>query len=465
MQNVYAQTGSLDQRCYTDFELTSEILMEHAGAALSKAVTKQLQAHQKALFVCGSGNNGADGIAAARMLHGAYAVAIYLPFKVSSSLSKLQLLRAQKVGVPIVNELIDADVYIDALFGAGLNRPLDEATCALIEELNAKKGYKIACDIPSGICNDASFKKAVFRADTTIVMGALKESLFYDSSKDAVGTLKVANLGVSKPCYETLSSTFLLQKKDLLLPFRVRKNTHKGEFGHVAIVAGEKEGAACLAGEGAFHFGAGLVTLIGNKPQKLSSYLMHSKALPKNCAVIVAGMGLEAPFDENAVQTLLLSNTLPLVIDASLSSHPLIQMIVTSNKPVVLTPHPKEFCAILKVTCQKEISLKALQNERFFYAREFSNRFPHLVLVLKGANTLIAHQGEIYINPFGTQALAKGGSGDVLSGMIGALIAQGYPIKKAAIQASLAHALVSKKLTCNNFSLTPKDIYKGLKWL
>ncbi|MBP9566711.1 MAG: NAD(P)H-hydrate dehydratase, partial [Sulfurospirillum sp.] len=215
----------------------------------------------------------------------------------------------------------------------------------------------------------------------------------------------------------------------------------------------------------AFHFGAGLVSLIGETIKKLPVYLMHTPTLPKNASVIVAGMGLEMPFDETWLKNLLLENDLPLIIDASLCHHELIVELLTSQKPLVLTPHPKEFSSILYFTCKEKVSVEQIQANRFLYAKKFSETFPHVVLVLKGANTIIAHKGELFINTYGTPALAKGGSGDVLAGMIGALIAQGYSLKDAAIHASLAHALVSKKLTCNNFALTPLDICKGLKCL
>ena len=465
MQYVYDETHTLDERCYTTFGLTPEILMEHAGFALARAVKKKLTCKKSALFVCGMGNNGADGIVAARILHGAHNVSIYLPYELKSDLAKCQLERAKKVGVKLVDTLIDADVYVDALFGAGLNRPLDAPTCKLIETLNAKKGYKIACDIPSGILSDLSLSSVIFQAQETITMGALKLGLFNDNVKDAVGQINVANLGVARKMYETPSTLFLLRKNDLKLPFRERKNANKGSFGHVAIVQGSKEGAARLTGMGAFHFGAGLVTLMGEKPKKLPIYLMNSETLPKNANVIVAGMGLEMPFDESALKTLLLENALPLVIDASLSHHSLIKEIITSKKQVVLTPHPKEFSAILELACNEKVSVEAIQTNRFKYAKRFSLAFPHVVLLLKGANTIVAHNGELFINTYGTQALAKGGSGDVLAGMIGALIAQNYTPKDAAISATLAHSLVSRKFTGNNFALTPIDICKGLKWL
>ena len=465
MRYVYEKTDVLDERCYEKFGLSPEILMEHAGMALARSVAKQLTCKKKALFICGSGNNGADGMVAARLLHGRYDVTLFCPYALKSPLAQMQFERAQKVGVPLVYELTEADVYVDALFGAGLNRPLDAFTCKLLETLNAKEGYKIACDVPSGIMRDMTLNSLVFRADETICMGALKLSLLNDRVKDSVGKIRVANLGVRRSIYEVESPYRFLQKKDLRLPFRTRKHAHKGSFGHVAIVKGNKEGAARLAGMGAFHFGAGLVTLVGEIPKKLPAYLMSASSLPHTANVVVAGMGLESPLDEAALKEVLLENTLPLVIDASLSHHPMLNEILNSKKPLVLTPHPKEFSAILELTCHEKISVDQIQADRFHYAQAFSKTFPHTVLVLKGANTIIACQGELFINTYGTQALAKGGSGGVLSGMIGALIAQGYTPKDAAIHASLAHALVSKKFTCNNFALTPIDICKGLKWL
>ena len=466
MQQVYEETATLDERCYQLFDLTPEVLMEHAGMALAHEVKKKLSSKKSVLFLCGMGNNGADGMVAARILHGDYHVRIFLPCAPKSLLAKRQLERAIKAGVLVVSELIDADIYVDALFGAGLNRMLDERMCGLLKEVNAKKGYKIACDIPSGILNDLRLNQVIFKADKTVTMGALKVSLFHDNVKDYVGKIKVANLGLSKTTYQEIATdTYLLRKKDLKLPYRRQKNSNKGSFGHVAILQGSKEGAAHLAAMGAFHFGAGLVSVLGEKKGKYPPYLMYSAQLPKNANVIVAGMGLEMPFDEASVRHLLCENPHPLVIDASLCHHGLINVLLKIQKPLVLTPHPKELSAIWRIVFGEDVSVEQIQANRFFYAKYFSTHFPHAVLLLKGANTIIAFDGELFINTYGTQALAKGGSGDVLSGMIGALLAQGYSPKDAAISASLAHALSLKKLKENNFSFTPLDICKGLKWL
>lgn len=465
MHYIYEESESLDKRCYDTFALSPEILMEHAGLALAHAVKKKLTRKAKVLFICGSGNNGADGIVAARILHPTYRVALFMPMALKSELAKLQFERAQKVGVPCVSDLEEADIYVDALFGSGLTRVLDIKSRILIDTLNNRKGYKIACDIPSGLMQQAHHITSVFKADETITMGALKCTLFHDFAKDFVGKINVAHLGISRTIYELPSETFLLQKKDIKLPFRKTKNTNKGSFGHVAIIRGEKEGACILAGMAAFHFGAGLVSILGAKIKRLPVYLMHTSTLPCNANVIVAGMGLEGELDVNALQSLLLDNPLPLVVDASLCQHALLPIILNAHKPLVLTPHPKEFSAVLSHACNISVTVETIQENRFYYAKQFCTLFPHVVLVLKGANTIIAHKNELFINIYGTPILSKGGSGDVLSGMIGALIAQGYSLKDAAIQASLAHSLVAKKMTCNNYALTPIDLCKGLKWL
>lgn len=463
MKNLFYEVNSLDKRCYEEFFLSEDILMEHAALSLANEVKKLTCKKTKVLFICGSGNNGADGIAAARMLVSEVDVSILLPLGVKSEMAKLQLQRAQSLHVKITKELEVAEIYVDCLFGSGFKKEMSEEICNLLDTLNKREGRKIACDIPSGICIDGTIKKSAFKADTTITMGALKEALYSDKAKDFIGEIKVVNLGISRDNYEIKSDTVVLEESDMKLPFRDKKATHKGSYGHVCVVGGEKEGASTLSCIAAFNFGAGLVSMVCEDQRELPPYLMRNVSLPENTSVVVAGMGL-GKCNIAKLYDLLLSHPKPLVIDADLFYEEIIVDIV-KKESVVLTPHPKEFCSMLKILGIAEVSTHEVQEHRLLWVKAFSERFSHVTLLLKGANTIITQNQKIYINPLGTQKLAKGGSGDVLAGMIGSLLAQGYTTLDATVSASLAHALAAKKLKSADYALNPLDICEGIKWL
>ena len=151
-----------------------------------------------------------------------------------------------------------------------------------------------------------------------------------------------------------------------------------------------------------------------------------------------------------------------LVLDADIFYSPKVLDLLSEN--CVLTPHPKEFCSLLKICKIADIDVQTLQENRYAYARAWSEKFK-AVLVLKGANTIIAKDGQIYVMPYGKNTLAKGGSGDVLSGLVLALLAQGYEPLNAAISATLAHALSLRNFDKNSYALEPTDIIKGVKCL
>jgi hydroxyethylthiazole kinase-like uncharacterized protein yjeF len=135
------------------------------------------------------------------------------------------------------------------------------------------------------------------------------------------------------------------------------------------------------------------------------------------------------------------------------------------DKEVVLTPHPKEFVSLLKLTNIADISVEELQNNRFLYVEKFSKKYPKVVLLLKGANVIIAQNEKLYVNSFGSAVLSKGGSGDVLSGLVGSLLAQGYSSLDATITASLAHTLAARNYKKNNYSLIPSDLVEEIRKL
>lgn len=440
--------------------------MENAAFALAKEVRKNVKKRGKILGVCGSGNNAADVIAALRMLSGDFDCELFLALKRKNDMLKIQLSRAKKLGVRIVSEIGEYDCILDGIFGSGLNRELDEGIVNLINLLNAKTAYKIACDIPSGLDWRGNSLGAVFRADCTISMGARKACLYSDFAKDFTGRIRACNLGLAKKNFEGETDIFKLEKSDIRLPFRTKSNVNKGDFGHLFILSGELSGAAKIAAKSALAIGAGLVSIVSkDEISHLDCQIMQSKIISEKMSFGAVGMGLGRLQDSPKNELFeILKSKKALVIDADLCYEPMTIELLKAKKEIIITPHPKEFASLLKMANLGEFSVEEIQADRFGFAKIWSENFQG-VLVLKGANTLIACCGKIYIMPYGTAALAKAGSGDVLSGIIAGLISQGYEALQAAITGTLAHALSALKSRKNNYSLTPKDIIKGIQCL
>ena len=218
-----------------------------------------------------------------------------------------------------------------------------------------------------------------------------------------------------------------------------------------------------MAGSAALRFGAGLVTLISNNSEQIPYELMQSHLLPSTTTAIALGMGLGTEFSNEELLSLL-ENDLPLLLDADIFAHPLfLELLKREN--VLITPHPKEFTVILKTCGLADIAVQTLQERRFEYVELFTKAYPHVTLVLKGANVIIAQNNHYYINPHGTNILAKGGSGDVLAGLIAALIAQGNALLYAAIQGSLAHTAAASAVEKNSYALTPHDLIEAVTTL
>mgnify|MGYP000349241939 CR=1 FL=1 len=459
MQKVFAHCGALDNRCYETYHLNEDILMEHAAIGMHNFITNKFKPPMSVLIVCGTGNNGADGMALARLLHPQYQVKLYLPFGVKSDMAKLQLKRVSSIGIKLIDEIEDATIVVDCLLGSGAKGELKIQYKQVISQLNALNGYKIACDIPSGISSSGNSLGEIFRADTTITMGGYKEALFLDETKDFIGKIIKVNLGVDGKFYETNTDTYLLEKHDLKLPLRHATSSHKGTFGHAVIFCGEKEGAGIISAEAAYRFGAGLTTLVVQEKISIPPHLMHAYKLPDNATAIGIGMGLGGHFEEVFLDKYIGSNTIALVIDAdALYSPKLLKLFMKTKKTIVMTPHPKEFIYMWRILSGEEITLETLQSKRFEYARKFSSLFPDIILLLKGANMIIAFDNKLYINPIGSQNLSKGGSGDVLSGLIVALLAQGYSGLDAAISSSLALSLASRRFKGANYAMSSLDI-------
>lgn len=514
MKKLYQSSANLDKRAISKFLLSEEILMENAANALASLISRITHKKSVITIVCGSGDNGGDGYALARKIRGDYLVRVYEAKEPKSALCKLQAQRAQVCGVEWTKKILPCDVVVDCLFGSGFSGELGSEFITLLGQMNSCARVKIACDIPSGLDISNGFDtrvKEAFRADYTLCMGALKIGLFSDNAKDFVGEVIVGDLGVSREDYEVQSPFFLLEESDLVLPQRREKSCHKGDFGYVAFICGEKLGASVLAAKSALRMGAGKVSLIkdfgrdldggvagakdfSDSTQRESSQskssdfaliatnpeIMLEHSLPKGANVLVVGMGLGLSSIDKSFKTALKSALADssvdfVVLDADMCYAEFVAELLSdevAQGKIVLTPHPKEFASLAKICsiledsshtnegqASQEIDL-VLQN-RFSLALKFSQTYPKATLLLKGANSIIAQNGKLYINPLGSQALAKGGSGDVLCGVIAAYLAQSVakttPKKSpldCTINASLAHALASHREK-NSYALTP----------
>ncbi|MGL2689786.1 NAD(P)H-hydrate dehydratase [Helicobacter pylori] len=464
MLSVYEKGNALDKRALEEWLLSEDILMENAAMALERAVLKNASLGAKVIILCGSGDNGGDGYALARRLMGRFKTLVFEMKLAKSPMCQLQKERAKKVGVVIKaweekNEDLECDVLIDCVVGSAFKGELEPFLD--FESLSQKARFKIACDIPSGIDSKGRVDKRAFKADTTISMGAIKSCLLSDKAKDYIGELKVGHLGVFNQIYEIPTETFLLEKSDLKLPLRDKKNAHKGDYGHAHVLLGKHSGAGLLSALSALSFGSGVVSVqaleceitSSNKPLEL----VFCENFPKKLSAFALGMGLEnIPKDFKKWLGLA-----PCVLDAGVFYHK--EVLQALEKEVVLTPHPKEFLSLLK-SVGINISMLELLDNKLEIARDFSQKYPKVVLLLKGANTLIAHQGRVFINHLGSVALAKAGSGDVLAGLIVSLLAQKYTLLDAAINASLAHALAGLEFK-NNYALTPLDLIEKIKRL
>ncbi len=466
MLSVYEKVNALDKRALEELFLSEDVLMENAAMALERAVLQNASLGAKVIILCGSGDNGGDGYALARRLVGRFKTLVFEMKPAKSPMCQLQKERAKKVGVVIkayeenaLNQNLECDVLIDCVIGSHFKGKLEPFLN--FESLSQKARFKIACDIPSGIDSKGRVDKRAFKADLTISMGAIKSCLLSDRAKDYIGELKVGHLGVFNQTYEIPTDTFLLEKSDLKLPLRDKKNAHKGDYGHAHVLLGKHSGAGLLSALSALSFGSGVVSVqalegeitSNNKPLEL----VFCENFPKKLSAFALGMGLEnIPKDFNKWLELA-----PCVLDAGVFYHK--EVLQALEKEAVLTPHPKEFLSLLKLV-GINISMLELLDNKLEIARDFSQKYPKVVLLLKGANTLIAHQGRVFINILGSVALAKAGSGDVLAGLILSLLSQNYTPLDAAINASLAHALASLEFK-NNYALTPLDLIEKIKRL
>lgn len=463
MQNVYKEVNTLDKRCISEFGLNSDILMENAAQKIAQGVLIKFLdiIDPRVLILTGPGDNGADGITLARILHTKCTLDLYPALSPKSKMAKKQLKRTKKIGInPLKKEpnLNQYDIIIDCIFGSGLNRSMPSSAIELINKTNSTKAYKIACDIPSGIDIYGNIPDTAFIAHSTITMGAMKLSLLSDIAKDYVGDITVAELGIAQKTYERSSNIKLLTHSDIKLPTRKIQNVHKGSFGFVGVYGGS--GASVLCAKASLNIGAGKCSIINPQKSYLPEYIMQHSSIHPSMNAVCAGMGLGFEFDITLLQDI----DIPMVIDADLFYYKDIETIL-NKKNIILTPHPKEFASLLTILGFKEYDTEYIQANKITLIEQFVHKYPNITLLLKGANTIIAQNDKIYINNLGSSKLSFGGSGDILAGVIAGLLAQGYNSLQATIHSSLIHAISANQSLVNDYAFGSDELLQNIKTL
>jgi len=495
-------------------------MMEHAGKAVAEAVIARTDSKTaNVLILVGPGNNGGDGLVAARHLHDAGAIVkVYCLKSPDESEAKVVELRNRSAFIVdaendmqwrvLKHSLGGANVIVDALFGTGARLPLRDKAAQLLGFINrtlptkTSKPLIVAVDCPSGMnCDTGALDPNALKADCTITFGVAKVGQFTFPAADFIGDLIIADIGWpdSLPGLGQINlelATAEYAKANL--PPRPR-DAHKYQFGRALVVAGSKNyvGAAWLAGAAAARSGAGLVTLaVPNAIHPLlAAQLVEAtwlplpdlfgaieeraaevvrSALPKaNALILGPGLGTS---EETAdfVKALVRSDGFSRRAAEAATTDPL-RLLVDADglrllarlenwpdllpRPAVLTPHPGELSALTG------LSIDAIQSDRLNIARKFATKWGH-VLLLKGAFTVIASpDGRTVIEPFATPALAKAGSGDVLSGLVGGLLAQGVSPFEAAVTGAFIHgraAEIAAESLGTVISLTARDILSAV---
>jgi len=473
----------LDERAIRELGIPGATLMENAGRGAAAAALAWLAAAgrpargRRVAIVCGKGGNGGDGFVVARWLarRGVRCDVLLAasPRELrGDAAAKLREMRKAGLRPVVVADaaaiapvLARADLVVDALLGTGTRAAPEGLVGDAIEAINAAGRPVLALDVPSGLPADGAAPTwAVVRADATVTFAGLKRGLVLPSGRELAGRVSVVEIGVPRDEVARGITTFLLEPADVARHFPGRARTaHKGTYGHLLVVAGSvgKTGAAALAADGALRSGAGLVTVATPASQQpiVAGLLLEAMTAPltegtagflgadawdalaglvsaRDAVAVGPGIGLDDQV-RDVVRRLVLEARVPMVVDAdaltALAGH--LDMLRKAAAPRCLTPHPGELARLLGTT------VPDVQRDRIGVARAFATT--HRVhLVLKGAVSVVAApDGTVLLNPTGNPGMASGGTGDVLTGVVGALLARGLAPGDALASAVYLHGL------------------------
>jgi len=477
-----AQMREADRRTIEEIGIPSLVLMENAGrqvVAAIEAIHGELLEQQVAVL-CGRGNNGGDGFVVARtLMQRGVGVSVFLLGRVSDVRgdARVNLEVLGRLGLTVVeiadsqawelhfSEVTGCGLIVDAIFGTGLNEPVSGLIESVIADVNASGITVVSIDLPSGLSADSAEPiGASVEADTTVTLGAPKLPLVLPPGEMRAGDIVIADIGIPTDVFEGLDG----RRVDLLTRAGMRElitpraaDSHKGDYGRVLVVAGSrgKAGAAHLAAVGALRSGAGLVTVAtpagcqdvvaSMGPEYMTEGLAEAAdgldlegvdhVLDMARDVIAVGPGLgQSAGTQQFILSLVDKATMPLVIDAdglnAFRQEP-DRLAGREGRDIIITPHPGEMARLVGMSTDE------VQASRLEIARNFAVAH-HVYVVLKGHRTLIATPDEkVFINPTGNPGMATGGTGDVLTGMIAAWLAQLLDAEAACKLAVYLHGM------------------------
>ncbi len=462
------QVRELDRIAIQEFGIPGYQLMRTAGLAVFREIINRYQDAEKIVIVCGNGNNGGDGLVVARL---------YLEIGIVPQV--IILGGVEKIGgdaLLALNDFLgfsdqgisgkiveysddmfgDADVIVDAIFGTGLQREVTGQWGQVIEGINNCSAGIIAVDIPSGICADSGEVLGIaVKANVTVSFVGRKMGLYTANGIEYSGDMVFNDLGVPRSIYKISPSALLLSQEiiDDLLPPR-KKNVHKGDFGHVLVVGGNlgMTGAVRMAAEAALKSGAGLVSVATrsehaayiniNCPEVMSRGIdteIQLVSLIDSADVIVLGPGLGTDEWARMVFNCVMGSDKTKIIDAD-GLNLLAQSGYQLPKNAILTPHPGEAARLLA------LSITEIQRDRFSATKSLCKKYSSVV-VLKGAGTIVGNEYSVdagvrlHVSNMGNPGMATAGMGDVLAGIIGALLGQRIDLAEAAKLGVAIHSL------------------------
>lgn len=473
--------------------ISSVDLMERAATQIYFWLMRNLKSKEVSIKIfCGMGNNGGDGLVLARLLATQDIYAQVFVLHVSDNFShdcEVNYERLKDIPeVPMYGifskddfpKIDDNDIVIDALFGSGLNRPLEGLAAEMVNHLNDNHAIKIAIDIASGLNGDSIGipTNPIVRADYTLSMQFPKMAFLYPENEPFVGKWEVMDIKIHPEFIEKLETSNFYTTSDVIKPLlhKRTKHSHKGTYGHALLIAGSTcmTGAALLASEACMRSGVGLLTTHLPKSAVLPLQVYLPEAMisvdhsndcfsqgldlqPYNAVGAGPGLG-KAEETAVALKHLIQEVKVPMVLDADALN------IISENKTwlsflperTILTPHPKEFERLFGKTDNSQ--------QRIEHQREMSVKH-NIIIVLKGANTSITFpNGSCFFNSTGNPGMATAGSGDVLTGIILSLLAQSYTPEEAAIIGVFMHGRAGDKAASERGmeSMIAGDIIKAL---